>query len=304
MTGTTIPLNHGWDSVTQSGTIHYNGNKQYLRMDHHGGGRQVSLIARFGEGVLYLLSEGQCVNVTVNGTLLPFTTPKGSVLREEKMIVRDTYVVNYNGVMRGNDGKLHEIDFFVKKDNRSGGDVGNWIPWRISYTKARRRELPSYSGAHAADDDEDDDRDWRFYDEMHPDEDPEKQALSTHTNPNDAPLATLDPVSKITTDYYNFRRGGAHDSLFEPPSECVDTVSRHDVKFSFSDASAYGHQIFEFQRVCEKGVWWGCDSLVEWKRVVLLPSFCPHTDIVGACVGQLARHHLSALGGCLLPLLL
>eukprot|EP01061_Rhynchopus_euleeides_P002672 TRINITY_DN12060_c0_g1_i1.p2 TRINITY_DN12060_c0_g1~~TRINITY_DN12060_c0_g1_i1.p2 ORF type:complete len:331 (+),score=135.34 TRINITY_DN12060_c0_g1_i1:151-1143(+) len=248
VTGTTIPLNHGWDSVTQSGLVHYDGKGQFLRMDHKGSGREVTLIARFAEGVLYLLSGGTCVNVTVNGTLMPFATPKGSVLNQERMIVRDTYVVNYNGVMRGNDGKLHELDFFVKKENRTGGDIENWTPWRISYSKARKREIASSDASGAENDDADDDRDWRFYDEMHPEEDPESQQLTTDTIQPNNPLATLDPVSRITTDYYNFQPGKQMPELFEAPEICRGTVPRQDVKFSFSDASNYGHQIFEFQR--------------------------------------------------------
>ena len=140
-TGPTIPLNHGWDSVTQRGVIHYDGAKQLLHIIHRGNGREASLLARFEEGTLLMLSGGACVHVVVNSTLMPFATPKGSVLNQDRMIVRDTSVVSIVGVMRGNDGKLHELDFYVDKDHRTGGDLENWLPWRISYSNAKRREI-------------------------------------------------------------------------------------------------------------------------------------------------------------------
>ena len=299
VTGTTIPLNHGWDSVTQTGVIHYDGVKQFLRMDHKGNGAEVTLIGRFGEGSLLLVSGGSCVNVTVNGTLMPFATPKGSVLNQERMMVRDTHVVNYNGVMRGNDGKLHELDFFVKKYNRTDAtDLENWLPWRISYSKARRREIaPAGSGAPFEDEDENDDRDWRFYDEMHPDDDDDDKQVAP-ARPQDHPLATLDPISKITTDFYNFHKGEPHASLFDPPEICADATSKDDVKFSFTDTAPYGHQIFEFQKVCFLKGLRGSEG-VSYKIIIM--TIHPADPVRPVCW---CKRVLEASGRCLLPLLL
>eukprot|EP01059_Diplonema_ambulator_P032050 TRINITY_DN6096_c0_g1_i2.p1 TRINITY_DN6096_c0_g1~~TRINITY_DN6096_c0_g1_i2.p1 ORF type:complete len:322 (+),score=78.75 TRINITY_DN6096_c0_g1_i2:67-1032(+) len=243
-TGTTIPLNNGLDSQTQSGTIHYHGGKQWLRMDHASQGRVFSFIARFKEGRLYLLNDGICANVSVNGTLMPFATPKGSVLNQERVLVRDTVVVNYNGVMKGIDGKYNSLDFFVKQINRTAGGVdGNWMPWRTTFSRLFRREI---GPASSTNEEENDDRDWRFYDEGK--EDTPDQEVANYQKPEGI-VSPFDPGQKVMTDYYNFQPRPPPHELFDPPESCEDASDSSDVRFSFtSHGGGYGHQIFEFQK--------------------------------------------------------
>eukprot|EP01063_Lacrimia_lanifica_P036135 TRINITY_DN7090_c0_g1_i1.p1 TRINITY_DN7090_c0_g1~~TRINITY_DN7090_c0_g1_i1.p1 ORF type:complete len:367 (+),score=129.55 TRINITY_DN7090_c0_g1_i1:75-1103(+) len=250
-TGTTIPLNFGWDSISQSGEVHYDGPNQYLRMDHKSGSSEVSMIARFGEKQMFLLMDGKCVNVSVDGTLMPFTTPKGSILQEERTLIRDVIVVNYNGVMRGNEGRMHQLDFYVRQLNRSHPvDAGNWMPWRTVYSALSRRELASSSapGYVPPEYDEEDNRDWIFYEEAHPDGDgTDNKKVAYYMHPNQA-LATVDPIQKVTTDYYNFRAQKPPEELFDPPEECEHSSAQRAAKFRFHAAGAYGHQLFEFQK--------------------------------------------------------
>eukprot|EP01064_Diplonema_japonicum_P035135 TRINITY_DN7526_c0_g3_i1.p1 TRINITY_DN7526_c0_g3~~TRINITY_DN7526_c0_g3_i1.p1 ORF type:complete len:325 (+),score=47.24 TRINITY_DN7526_c0_g3_i1:50-1024(+) len=245
-TGTTIPMNNGLDSQTQAGAVHYSEKKQWLRMDHASQGRVFSFIARFNEGRLYLLNDGSCANVSVNGTLMPFATPKGSVLNEERVLVRDTVVVNYNGVMRAMDGKYHSLDFYVKQINRTAGAdaPGNWLPWRTTFSRLFRREIGPSDHQQKPEEDTDD-RDWRFYDEGKGDA-PDQEIASYDKPAND--LSSFDPGQKVTTDYFNYLAREPAAELFEPPGSCT-SASGTDVKFSFgSHGGGFGHQIFEFQK--------------------------------------------------------
>ncbi|KAJ9453925.1 hypothetical protein DIPPA_31692 [Diplonema papillatum] len=248
-TGTTILVNDGWDSTTQTGEVYYDGEEQWLRMDHRSGGKDVTFVARFKEGKLFLLVDDRCINIAVNGTLMPFATPRGSVLNEERALVRDTFVVNYNGVMRGINGKLHSMDFFVKKENRSLGDAGNWIPWRTTYSRLYRREIGMSSDRSMNDDDEEDNRDWIFYGED--DVDPADEELEHYVRPSQA-VATFEPGNKVITDYYNFSPLPPPKHLFDRPSLCRETADddENDGKFSFTAHAGWGggHQIFEFQK--------------------------------------------------------
>eukprot|EP01060_Flectonema_neradi_P041293 TRINITY_DN9762_c1_g1_i1.p1 TRINITY_DN9762_c1_g1~~TRINITY_DN9762_c1_g1_i1.p1 ORF type:complete len:347 (+),score=62.16 TRINITY_DN9762_c1_g1_i1:53-1093(+) len=254
-TGSTIPLDAGWGSITQAGSIYYDGENQWLRMEHESQGKQVSFIARFGEQRLYLMTGTNCVNVTVNGALMPFAAPKGSVLSEERAIVRDTYVSRYSGVVRDMEGKLHGLDFYAKQENRSSQPhtstqttTNDWIPWRTTYGRLYRREIGPGSSERV---DPDDNRDWRYYKESEQNKDDDDTEVSPYVEPADQVTTIEDSSLKVTIDYYNFVAQPPKSSLFDPPEHCKKgDRSEGDFKFSFSgfEGGSFGHQIFEFQK--------------------------------------------------------
>ena len=251
-TGSTIPLDGGWGSITQAGSIYYDGDNQWLRMEHEFQGKEVSFIARFGEQRLYLMTGSNCVNVTVNGALMPFAAPKGSVLNEERALVRDTFVARYSGVVRDMEGKLHGLDFYAKQENKTAREAppANWIPWRTTYSRLYRREIgPSSSNKNA--EDPDDHRDWRYYKESEQNKNDDDTEVSPYVEPADYVTTIENGSMKVTIDYYNFIPHAPKASLFDPPEHCrKGDGSEGDFKFSFSgfEGGSFGHQIFEFQK--------------------------------------------------------